>query len=149
MKFFIGADHRGFALKKQLFAWLKDRLDNVIDCGAYQLDLADDYPDFAFNVAKAVAHQPDSLGLVICGSGIGVTIAANKVKGIRAACGCNLAEIKHGREADSLNVLTIGADYVNFSLAKRMIEVFLKSQPLVKERFQRRLRKIEDYESRT
>ncbi len=147
MKLFIGADHRGFSLKQQLLSWLKQMGKEISDCGAFEFNSKDDYPDFAFDVAENVAQQQDALGLVICGSGVGVTIAANKVRGIRAISGCNLAQIEHGREADNINILAIGADYVNFDLAKQMIKTFLQSQPQTKERFLRRLEKIAHYHS--
>src|ERR1700749_3899619 len=98
MQIFIGADHRGFELKNQVKQWLGSQSHTVTDCGNDHLDPADDYPIISFVVAEQVASDKSSFGILICGSSIGVTIAANKVKGIRAAAGQTTEQVMHGRE---------------------------------------------------
>ncbi len=148
---FIGADHRGFQLKEELKSWLAAKDYQVVDCGNTVYDPDDDFPDFAFAVAEqVVAHSdPDQTrsvqGIVICGSGVGVNIAANKVDGIRASTAVNPNEVRHARKHDDLNVLAVSADYTSLAEAQRMIEVFLTTSFEPAERFLRRLRKIRNY----
>ncbi len=148
----LGADHRGFELKNQLLEWLKQQNKLVVevkDHGAYKLDPDDDYPDFAFAVGEAVVTEPGSLGVVICGSSVGVTVAANKVKGVRAASACQEFEVVHGRERDGLNVLTLAADKLDFKQAKQLVLTFIQIEPAYEPRFVRRIKKIESYERRS
>lgn len=149
LSIFLGADHRGFKLKEQLKTWLKAESYQVVDCGNTVYDPDDDFPDFAFAVAEQVADHttPDKTvkGIIICGSGVGVNIAANKVNGIRASTAVNLDEVKHARQHDDLNVLAISADYTSFQEAQEMIEIFLTTPFEAEERFLRRLRKIKNY----
>ncbi|MEK7119698.1 MAG: RpiB/LacA/LacB family sugar-phosphate isomerase, partial [Patescibacteria group bacterium] len=114
MKVFIGADHRGFPLKESLKPWLVSLKYDVVDCGNDHLDLTDDFPDFSFAVADNVSKNSfarpglaklNSAGIVICGSGAGVVIAANKVAGIRAALAYSPEEITRNRQHDDVNVL--------------------------------------------
>ncbi len=146
-KIYIGADHRGFELKEQLKHWLKQEQYNVDDCGNTEYDLTDDFTDFSFAVAKKVQQNLDSRGIVICGSGAGVNIAANKVKGIRASTGINVDEVRHARKHDDLNVLAISADYSDFNQAQEMIAAFLTTPFDPQERYLRRLDKIKNYEA--
>ena len=145
-KIFIGADHRGFELKTHLIEWLRQSSYQVVDLGAHELDSTDDYPDFAFAVGEAVAKEA-GLGVVICGSSIGVTIAANKVKGVRAASACDELGVVHGRERDGLNVLALAADEVELDKAKKMVQRFLTTKPINAPRFVRRVEKIKQYEN--
>jgi len=144
-KIFIGADHRGFELKMHLIDWLEQSGRQVTDLGAYELDPIDDYADFAFAVGEAVVREA-GLGVVICGSSIGVTIAANKVKGVRAASACDELAVAHGRERDGLNVLALAADEVELDKAKKMVWRFLTTRPINAPRFVRRVEKIKQYE---
>jgi len=171
MKVFIGADHRGFRLKEELKRWLTGLGHEVVDCGNTVYDKDDDYPDFSFAVAEAVSSEcrgstsqdrlaasgstisaPGSLlpcaGIVVCGSGVGVTIAANKVAGIRCSTASCAAEVKCGREDDDLNVLAISADYGS-GKAREFINVFLSTPFVGRERYIRRLKKIEERERKT
>lgn len=147
---FIGADHRGFKLKEELKAWLRSGNYELTDCGNTIYDPADDFPDFALAVAEKVAQsshkQNAPKGIVICGSGVGVNIAANKVKGIRASTAVNPAEVRHARQHDDLNVLAISADYSSAEEAQVMIKIFLETAFVAEERFVRRLTKIKNYE---
>ena len=157
MKIYIGADHRGFPLKEQLIPWLTSLSHEVIDCGNTKLDPQDDFPDFAFAVADGVSRRIvgsiksrsdlDCLGIVICGSGGGVTMAANKVKGIRCAQGINVEDVEHNRQHNDMNVLSLGSDITPLNDAKAMIEVFLSSKYLPEPRFERRLNKIKAREN--
>lgn len=143
MKVFIGADHRGFHLKESLKKSLRGADHDVTDCGASSYNVADDYPDFTFAVADAVVQHEGSKGIVICGSGIGVTIAANKIKGIRAAFGMNKDVVEHSRMHDDCNILALSADHTTEDDAKKMTDVFFNTAFDSQERFTRRLKKIQ------
>src|SRR4030042_4997077 len=123
MKIFIAADHAGFYMKKQLVAYLQLKGYEVEDCGAYEMDAADDYPDFIFPCAKKVAGDKKSVGIVLGGSGQGEAIAANKVKGIRAAVfyGGNQQIPKLAREHNDANILSLGARFMSNDDAKKAI----------------------------
>lgn len=142
MKVYIGADHRGFKLKEQIKVWLIGQGYTVEDCGAYEYDKDDDFPDFSFAVAEKVAAHPDTRGIVICGSAGGVTIAANKVKGIRCVWGVTEEDMEHNRKHDDVNVMGLASDYVSFDDITAIIDVFLKTEYLAEERLVRRLDKI-------
>lgn len=146
MKVYIGADHRGFHLKELLKPWLSKEGHDVVDCGNPVYDKNDDYPDFTFAVSDKVAQEKDSRGVVVCGSGGGVTIVANKVPGIRATMGVHVAEVKHNREHNDINILSIGADHTTELIAKKLIKVFLETPFIPEERFVRRLDKIKQRE---
>jgi len=147
MKIYLGADHRGFELKEHLKLWLIEEEYEVVDCGNVKYDPEDDFTDFSFAVAEKVQQDPQSRGIVICGSGVGVNIAANKVKGIRASTGINADEVRHARKHDDLNVLAISAEYSDFEQAKKMIIIFLTTPFQPEEKYVRRLDKIKQYES--
>ncbi len=146
MKIFIGADHRGFTLKEALKPWLTSLGHDVTDCGNTTLDPLDDYPDFTFPVADAVANDSTSRGIVICGSGGGVTIAANKVKGIRCVLGINPADVTQNRTHNDINVLAIAADNASEEAAKQMITSFLTTAHSTEEKYGRRIQKIAEKE---
>jgi ribose 5-phosphate isomerase B len=140
---FLGADHRGFALKEQIKTWLKDAGYALQDLGAYSLDPGDDYPDFGIAVAQEVARQPEGRrGIVFCGSGVGMAVAANKIKGIRASLATSREIAQASRNDDDLNILSIAADYTSLEGAKRIIEVFLNTPFSGEERHLRRINKI-------
>lgn len=153
MKIYIGADHRGFEFKEEIVPWLRTEGYQVIDCGNDHFDVEDDYPDFAIMVAQHVAEdesagQKDVLGIVICGSGVGVNISANKVKGARASTAISVEEVEHGRRNDNLNILSISAQYSSLNETKSFITAFLNESFLGAERHKRRLKKIADFEKR-
>ncbi len=144
----IGADHGGFPLKAELVPWLRENGYEVLDLGAETLIPTDDYPDYALAVAEAVASGKAERGIIICGSGIGACIVANKVPGVRA-CPCHDTYSAHqGVEHDDMNVLCLGARVVGGALARELVDAFLKAGFLSEERFQRRLQKVLDIESR-
>ncbi len=144
----IGADHGGFPLKAELTPWLRENGYEVLDLGAETLIPTDDYPDYALAVAEAVASGKAERGIIICGSGIGACIVANKVPGVRA-CPCHDTYSAHqGVEHDDMNVLCLGARVVGGALARELVDAFLKAGFLSEERFQRRLQKVLDIESR-
>ena len=144
MKISIGADHAGFALKQVIGEWLKEKGHEVVDKGPESTESVD-YPDFALAVAGDVANSDSEKGILICGSGVGVTIVANKVKGIRAANCYNEEIAALSRAHNDANVLTIGARFVERDKALRIIEVWL-AQEFEGERHQRRLEKIANIE---
>jgi ribose 5-phosphate isomerase B len=147
MQIFIGADHRGFEAKNKLVEWLQDEGHQVTDLGNTVYDAIDDYPDFAIPVAQAVVKDESSLGLVICGSGVGASIAANKVKGARTGLATTVESVQHIRENDHINVLALSADYFDLDKLKQLITTFLVSQPDMAERHLRRVKKITTFES--
>ena len=107
MKIFIGADHRGYPLKEALEAYLLEKGHTIEDKGAFELNPTDDYPDFAYPVAKAVAEDPSARGILLCGSGMGMDVVANKVRGVRATVGYSKDAIHHARAHDDINVITL------------------------------------------
>lgn len=148
MKIFIASDHAGYHLKKQLKQYLDVKGYEVEDIGAHELDEADDYPDFIIPCAQKVAKEKDSMGIVIGGSGNGEAIAANKVKGIRAAV-YNGGKPEIGRlakEHNNANVLSLGARFISEEDAKRVVTLWLDSK-FEGGRHERRLEKISKFES--
>lgn len=141
----LGADHRGFKLKEEIKRYLDKNKIGYIDFGAYKYVKADDYPDFAFKVARYVAKN-NSKGILICGGGAGVNIAANKIKGIRAVNVVSVKIAKHTRSNDDANVLCLGALEVRTPLAKRIVGVWLKEK-FQGGRHRRRINKIKKIES--
>lgn len=145
MTIFIGADHRGYNLKNEIIEYLHEKDIRIEDLGAYDYNPEDDYPDFAKKVAQAVLQNPENhLGIVVCGSGVGVAIASNRFKGIRCALGFNEKQIAHARENDHINVLALASDYIDFEKAKIIIESFLASTPKNEEKYLRRIKKIDE-----
>ena len=137
----LGADHGGFGLKTELAAWLADDYD-LIDLGAHTMTPTDDYPDFADAVALEVASGAADRGIIICGSGVGACIAANKVPGVRA-CLCHDTYSAHqGVEHDDMNVLGLGARVVGLELAKELAAAFLRAAFTGEERQRRRVDKV-------
>jgi ribose 5-phosphate isomerase B len=144
MTIFIGADHRGFKLKNEIVEYLQMKNIRVDDMGAYQYDAEDDNPDFSQAVAKAVLQNPEEfLGIVICGSGVGVCIGANRFKGIYCALGFDVKQIASAREHDHINVLALPSDYIDLEKAQELIEAFLSAKPNHAEKYLRRLGKID------
>ncbi len=107
----LGADHGGFSLKTELLPWLKSHGYEVLDLGAHSLDPTDDYPDFSEMVAEAVASGKARRGILVCGSGVGAGIAANKVPGVRASVCHDTYSAHQGVEHDDMNVLCLGGTY--------------------------------------
>lgn len=144
MTIFIAADHRGFELKNKIIEYLHEKNTRIEDLGNYQYDPQDDYPDFARKVAQAVLQNTkEFFGIVICGSGVGVSIVTNRFPGIRCAIGFKKEQVVHARENDSVNVLALPSDYVDFETTKELIDVFLKTQPKQEEKYTRRIKELD------
>ena len=148
MKIFIASDHGGYKLKEDLKKYLLTQGYEVEDMGNTKLDPEDDYPDFVFPLAKKVSKEKGGFGIVLGRSGNGEAIAANKVKGTRAAVCLNEAMAQKAREDNNANVLALGADYINLETAKKIVDMFLKTLFSEAERHKRRIGKINVCESR-
>lgn len=147
----VSSDHGGFELKSQVINYLDQQKavdSKVIDLGPFDLDPDDDYPGFAFNLARQVAADSQCLGILICRSGNGMAIAANKVKGARAALCFTKMHAVAAREHNHANILVLDADYQDFIEQKQIIDGFVDSQPEMGGRHQRRVEQITDYEYR-
>ena len=147
MRISIGADHAGYPLNEKIIAVLKSAGHEVIDFGTHDGDAPDDYPDYAFKVASSVQSGETERGLLICGSGVGACVAANKVKGVRA-CLCHDTYSAHqGVEHDDMNVLCLGARIVGSELALELLRAFINARFSGEERHRRRLAKINAIEN--
>jgi len=147
-KIYITSDHGGYQYKEELKVFLKDSGYEVEDMGNKKLDPEDDYPDFVIPLAEKVLKEPDSFGIVLGRSGNGEAIAANKVKGIRAALCLNEKMAKMAREHNDANVLSLGADYIDLETAKKIAEAFIKTSFSNEEKHKRRLVKLEKFEGK-
>jgi ribose 5-phosphate isomerase B len=141
MKIAIGGDHAGLDLKNHLAAFLRAAGHEVLDLGAARRDPTDDYPDFAAAVGRAVAGKQAERGLVVCGSGVGASVAANKIRGVRAGLCHDTYSAHQGVEHDDINVLCLGARVIGVALAEEIVGAFLGAQFTGEERHARRLRK--------
>ncbi|OGK67017.1 hypothetical protein A2313_01660 [Candidatus Roizmanbacteria bacterium RIFOXYB2_FULL_41_10] len=142
MKIYLASDHGGFDYKEQLLDHLKTQGYEPVDCGNTQKDQNDDYPEFVAQLAAKMQIDPESLGIVICRNGVGVSIAANRYRHLRCGLGLNEAHVKSARTDDNINVLALGADYVDLEAAKKAVNVFLNTPFSALERHTRRLAKI-------
>ncbi len=146
---YIGADHRGFGLKKIIKIYLTKLGYSFKDLGNTKLDKTDDYPDFAKLVALAVSKNPEkNRGIVICGSGAGVCITANKIKKIRAGLATNVNMAKAEKADDNINVLCIAADSTTAVMTKKIIKTWLSTKFAGYKRYKRRIKKIIRIENR-
>ena len=148
MDIVIGADHGGFKLKEYLKSFVKDLGHNVVDIGAASEEPSD-YPDFAALVSEKVMNKEAEKGIILCGSGVGACVTANKFPGIRASVCHDTYSAKQGVEHDDMNVLCLGARIVGEELAKELIKAFLNArfQSNV-DRYKRRLNKVLDIEKK-
>ena len=142
----IGADHGGFMLKSELVKQLSEKYD-TLDLGAQTFNTDDDYPDFAEAVALAVVSGQAQRGILICGSGVGACVAANKLPGIRACLCHDIYSARQGVEHDDMNVLCLGARVIGIELARELVTTFLDARFSGEERHQRRLQKVLDIEA--
>lgn len=145
MKIYIATDHRGVEIEKQIVSSLKSNNYEVIQSNIEHSDV-DDYPDFAFEVSNNVAKDNDSIGILICGTGIGMSIAANKVKGIRAARCVTPMDAYHTRNDNNANVLCLGYNQ-DLNLLLEIIDTFINTKSSNEERHIRRINKISSYEN--
>ncbi len=147
MQIGIAADHGGFALKEEVSASLREAGHEVVDFGAHQLTPDDDYPDFIIPLARAVATKQVERGLALCGSGVGASIAANKVAGVRAALIHEVFSAHQGVEDDDMNVICLGGKVIGSALALELINTFLTARFSNAARHRRRLTKVQALES--
>ena len=147
MKLAIGADHAGFDLKAQIVPWLESSGHQVVDLGAHDLDPADDFPDFAAAVARSVTGGEVERGLMICGSGVGASIATNKVSGVRACLCHDTYTARQGVEHNDMNVLCLGGRVIGIETAKEVIAAFIGAEFMPEDRFQRRIDKVNKIEA--
>lgn len=147
MKIFLGADHGGYSYKEVIKKWLEDQKHQVVDVGAHQLDSLDDYPVFAFEAAKQVSLNNDSLGILFCRSGAGMTIAANKVKNVRAVEVINPLGAEHAKQHNNANIIALSADWLDLEAVKKIISTFLNTPFTNEERHLRRINQITEFEN--
>ena len=145
MKIYIAADHAGFHLKKQLIQYLQVKDFEVEDCGAYELDEADDYPDFIKPVAEAVSRDKEVKGIIIGKSGQGEAMGANRTKGVRAMVwyGGNMEALRLSREHNDSNVLSLGAGFIRDEEAFEAVKLWLETPFSAAERHIRRIKKLD------
>ena len=143
---YLASDHGGYELKELLKSFLKEEGFEAQDLGAYSLDPNDDYPDFIIPLARKVAQEPGSLGIISGRSGNGEAIAANKIKGIRAAVCTNEEMARKAKEHNDANILSLGADYMSIDQAKNVVKAFLDTPFSNDERHMRRIEKIKKIE---
>ena len=145
MKIHLATDHAGLELKEKVKLYLSDLNYEVIDHGAYEYDALDDYPDFIFPCANAVSNDPESKGIILGGSGQGEAMAANRVKGVRAAVFYNGPDeiIKLSRQHNNANILSLGARFMSEEEMYKTIEVWLSSD-FESGRHQRRIEKLDE-----
>jgi ribose 5-phosphate isomerase B len=143
---FVGADHRGFELKNRLFKRLSDEGYKVTDLGNNRLDLNDDYPDFALKVARATSENPENRGILLCGSGAGVDMTANKVEGARSALVFDVKRAIQARHDEDANIIALPADNLDEEFAWEIVEAFLETSFSGKQKDIRRIEKIKKIE---
>ncbi|MSO25066.1 MAG: ribose-5-phosphate isomerase [Actinobacteria bacterium] len=146
MRIHIGSDHAGLEFKNELITHLVAKGHDVTDHGPYEYDALDDYPDFCIPCAEAVAKDSTSLGIVLGGSGNGEQIAANKVKGVRAALVWSIETAKLAREHNNANVISLGQRLHDADFVKQLIDTFIATKFPGDERHVRRIDKINNYE---
>jgi len=146
MRISIGADHAGFEMKQMLIEFMQKLGHSVRDVGTFQPEKADDYPDYAKLVAKDIQSGQAERGLLVCGSGVGVSVAANKFKGIRAGLCHDHYSAHQGVEHDDMNVLVLGARIIGQMMAQDVTDAFLNAAFSGEERHVRRLNKVKGIE---
>ena len=148
MKIYLGADHGGYAAKEQLKKWLQANHYDFEDCGAFQLDPEDDYPDFSFPAAEKVAQDSlhEARGILSCRSSGGAVIAANKVRGIRAVSVFDQTSARHAREHNDANIIGVSGDWSTSEQIQEIVKTFLTTPFSQEPRHLRRIQKITQYE---
>ena len=149
MRIHIGSDHAGLELKKELVAYLTSQGHEVKDHGPHEYDALDDYPDFCIPCAIGVVADPGSLGIVLGGSGNGEQIAANKVKGVRAALAWSVETAKLAKEHNNANVIGVGGRMHSIEECKAIIDAFITTPFSNDERHVRRINKISAFEAKS
>lgn len=144
MKIYIGADHNGFDYKQSIVKLLLSDGHEVIDCGGLQQDPDDDFPKYAALVTREILDDPKSTGLLICGSGQGMCIAANRFKGVRASLCWSRQEAKAARNDDDSNILCLSSRYTSLKDAESIIQAWLTTPFAGAPRFKRRIRQLDE-----
>jgi len=147
MKVAVACDHGGFALKGSVIETIESLGRGVLDLGAHELDPADDYPDFARYLGDAIQHGQAKKGILLCGSGVGACIAANKIKGVRASVCHDVYSAHQGVEHDDMNVMCLGARIIGVQLAIDLTRAFVSADFSGETRHVRRLEKVKAMES--
>ena len=142
MKIAVGADHAGYPLNERVMDELRNAGHELIDFGTHEASVADDYPDYARLIGEAVQNAAAEVGILVCGSGVGAAVAANKMRGIRAALCGDTYSARQSREHDDCNVLCLGARVVGVELALEIVRAFVGAKFSGEERHRRRLAKI-------
>ena len=142
MRVGIATDHGGLALKQELAAYLREAGHEVVDVGAYSLNPGDDYPDFVIPLAQAVAAGKVERGVAVCGSGVGASVCANKIPGVRAGLVQDHYSAHQGVEHDDMNILCMGGRVVGLAVARDLVDAFLGAKFTQEERHVRRLQKV-------
>src|ERR1700760_1598434 len=142
MKIGLAADHGGYTLKKTLHSFLVASGYEVVDYGAYELNDQDDYPDFVIPLARAIADKEVDRGIAVCGSGVGASVVANKISGVRAALINDHFSAHQGVEDDNLNMLCLGGRVTAYAAAEELVQAFLNAKFTGLERHMRRLQKV-------
>lgn len=146
MKVALGADHAGYELKQSLIAFLNKQGHEVVDFGTHTSDVPTDYPDFAYRVAEALNEGKAERGILVCGSGVGASIAANKVDGVYAGLCHDTYSAHQGVEHDNMNVICIGSRVIGIELAREICRSFLGAKFSGEERHLRRFSKVQTME---
>ena len=145
MRIVVGADHRGYELKDEIAAALRRAGHQVLDVGTNSADSVD-YPDYARAVGEALTDGRAERGVLVCGSGVGASIAANKIRGVRAAVCHDAYSARQGVEHDDMNVLCLGSRVIESELAQELVKAFIDARLLEEERYRRRLAKVAEME---
>jgi ribose 5-phosphate isomerase B len=148
MKVGVAADHGGLELKEKLREYLRQGGFEVVDFGAKQMDKDDDYPDYVIPLARAVARGSVERGVAVCGSGVGASVAANKIEGVRAAVITDVFSAHQGVEDDDMNIICLDGRVIAEKLAKDLVKAFLKAEYVPNMRHKRRLDKVRELEKR-
>ena len=147
MRIAVGADHAGYPLNERVIEELRAAGHEINDFGTHDGSIPDDYPDYAFKVGQAIQRNAVDIGILICGSGVGATVAANKLKGVRAALCGDTYSAHQSREHDDCNVLCLGTRVTGVELALDIVRAFVAARFTGEERHRRRLKKVLEIES--
>jgi RpiB/LacA/LacB family sugar-phosphate isomerase len=147
MRIAVAADHAGFELKREVAEQLRKANHEVVDLGAHEYNAADDYPDFATALGQAIQEKKADRGVLICGSGVGASITANKLRGVRAGLCHDTYSAHQGVEHDDMNVLVLGSRVIGGALAGDIVKSFLDARFSGEDRHRRRLAKVNALES--
>lgn len=148
MKIVLGSDHRGFTLKQEIKKYLLEHNHSVVDVGDFLPTTPEDYPDIAESAAKKVLEHPENIGIIFCGSGVGILIAANKISGIRCGFGLTPAQVTAAKEDDDTNMLALASDYTSKDEAIALVDAMLSATFVPSENHVRRIEKITSLEKK-